>query len=73
MYVVAWLFYYYLFVPDFLDKYIANVLRDVAASDLDAKTKEMENLKEMYKRDGKKIPTEGPGLQIFRNAVNYFK
>ncbi|MBI4093411.1 phosphoribosylformylglycinamidine synthase subunit PurQ [Candidatus Kaiserbacteria bacterium] len=23
-------------------------------------------------REGKKIPTEGPGLQIFRNAVQYF-
>lgn len=29
-------------------------------------------LKEKYKREGKKIPTEGPGLQIFKNAVEYF-
>lgn len=29
-------------------------------------------LKEKYKREGKKIPQEGPGLQIFKNAVNYF-
>lgn len=54
MYVVVWLFYYYLFVPDFLDKYIPHVLKEAArngatASDLAAKTKEMENFKEMYK------------------------
>jgi len=30
-------------------------------------------LKEEYKRQGKKIPKEGPGLQIFKNAVSYFK
>ena len=29
-------------------------------------------LKEEYVRNGKAIPTEGPGLQLFRNAVNYF-
>ncbi len=28
--------------------------------------------KEEYVRNGKAIPTEGPGLQLFRNAVNYF-
>ena len=49
MYVVAWLFYYHLFVPDFLDKYIAHVLKNVPAADLPAKTKEMEDFKEMYK------------------------
>ncbi len=30
------------------------------------------HLKEGYVRDGKELPTEGPGLQLFRNAVNYF-
>jgi len=30
-------------------------------------------LKEQYKRAGKRIPSEGPGIQIFRNGVNYFK
>ncbi len=30
------------------------------------------NLREEYVRSGKSLPTEGPGLQIFRNAVNYF-
>lgn len=30
-------------------------------------------LKEKYKRKNKKIPKYGPGLQIFKNGVNYFK
>ena len=30
------------------------------------------NLREEYVRQGKALPREGPGLQIFRNAVNYF-
>ena len=29
--------------------------------------------KEIAKRKGKNLPKEGPGLQIFRNGVNYFK
>ena len=29
-------------------------------------------LKEEYIRNGKEMPSEGPGLQIFRNAVTYF-
>jgi phosphoribosylformylglycinamidine synthase len=29
--------------------------------------------KELLKRKGKKVPKEGPGLQLFKNAVNYFK
>lgn len=29
-------------------------------------------LKEEYVRNGKPLPTEGPGLQLFRNAVHYF-
>jgi len=29
-------------------------------------------LKEKLKRAGKKVPTDAPGLQIFRNAVKYF-
>lgn len=52
MYVGVWLFYYYLFVPDFLDHYIPHVLKEAAqngASALATKTKEMENFKEMYK------------------------
>ena len=49
MYVVVWLFYYYLFVPDYLEKYILLVLKETPTADLPAKTKEMENFKEMYK------------------------
>ena len=30
-------------------------------------------LKEKYRRKGKKLPTFGPGLEIFKNAVQYFK
>lgn len=54
MYVVVWLFYYYLFVPDFLDKYILCVINDAnrdgaTAAELAAKTEEMEQFREMYK------------------------
>jgi len=54
MYVVTWLFYYYLFVPDFLDKYIPHVLKEATASgatqvELDQKMAEMEKFKGMYK------------------------
>ena len=30
------------------------------------------NLREEYARQGRALPKEGPGLQIFRNAVQYF-
>ena len=30
-------------------------------------------LKEKYKREGKEVPKEGPGMKIFKNAVKYFK
>lgn len=30
-------------------------------------------LKEQYKKIGEKIPTEGPGLQVFKNGIKYFK
>jgi phosphoribosylformylglycinamidine synthase len=30
-------------------------------------------LKEQYLRKGKKLPHDGPGVQIFKNAVEYFK
>lgn len=29
-------------------------------------------LKEKYLREGKPLPVEGPGIQIFRNAIEYF-
>jgi hypothetical protein len=49
MYVVVWLFYYYLFVPDFFDIYMSYVLKETPAVELTAKTAEMESFKEMYK------------------------
>lgn len=49
MYVVVWLFYYYLFVPDFIEFYASHILKEYSTSDLQAKTAEMENLKELYK------------------------
>lgn len=49
LYVAVWLFYYYLFVPDWLDAYIAHCLKQASASELAAKTAEMETLREMYK------------------------
>lgn len=49
LYVVVWLFYYYLFVPDFIDKYTAHVLHQYTIeSERAAKAVEMANFKEMY-------------------------
>jgi Protein of unknown function (DUF4199) len=49
IYVVIWLFYYYLFLPDYIDVYVSYVQKEYNASDLTAKTAEMINFKEMYK------------------------
>ena len=50
MYVVVWLFYYYLFVPDFMDVYTSHVLNNCTTADeLSVKKAEMANFKEMYK------------------------
>jgi hypothetical protein len=49
IYVVVWLFYYYLVVPDFIEKYTSCVLKNTSVADLPAKTEELENLQEMYK------------------------
>ena len=50
MYVLFGLGYYYLFVPEFLDAYIQNVLINCTSpEELAAKTKEMASFKEMYK------------------------
>ena len=54
MYVIAWLIDYYLFIPDFMDKYETHVLkeaRESGASALELKEKavEMVSFKEMYK------------------------
>ena len=48
-YVVFWLFYYYLFVPDFMDVYTEHVLKNINPNELEAKRTEMANFKEMYK------------------------
>jgi len=54
IYVIAWLIYYFYFVPDYLEKYSALMLDKLKASgasqiEIDNKTKEMENLAKMYK------------------------
>ncbi len=49
MYVVIWLFYYYVFVPDFIDVYTSYVLNNCTEADLQAKAAEMADFKEMYK------------------------
>ena len=54
MYVVVWLFYYYLFVPDFIDKYTIVALNKATrngatAAEMAAKTQELKQFKEMYK------------------------
>jgi hypothetical protein len=49
VYVGIWLFYYYLFVPDFLDHYINYVLKHTPETKLAAKTTEMAEYKELYK------------------------
>jgi hypothetical protein len=53
MYVVVWLFYYYLVVPDFLDHYIPHVLKEASRNgatqaELAQKTTEMNQFEEMY-------------------------
>lgn len=54
VYVVVWLIDYYLFIPDFMDKYTAHVLRQVKAdgatqAELDKKVVEMAEYKDLYK------------------------
>lgn len=54
IYVVAWLIDYYLFIPDFMEKYTAHVLKEVKAGgasqlDINNKVTEMAGYKEMYK------------------------
>lgn len=53
-YVAVWLFYYYLFIPDFIDHYSLHVLKEASregatAAELAGKSKEMTDFKEMYK------------------------
>jgi hypothetical protein len=54
MYVGVWLIDYYLFVPDFIDKYTKHVIDTcmadgLPAAEVDAKLAQMASLKEMYK------------------------
>lgn len=54
MYTLVWVIEYYLFIPDFFDKYTAHVLWEAredgaTAAELTEKTKEMANFKNLYK------------------------
>ncbi|WP_293308743.1 DUF4199 domain-containing protein [Pedobacter sp. UBA5917] len=54
MYVIVWLVDYYVFMPDFMDKYVAQSLREAKASgasaaELAKKAKELAVNQEMYK------------------------
>ncbi len=54
IYVATWLVDYYIFKPGFIDRHVTCVLNDAkadgaSAAELDKKTTEMANYKEMYK------------------------
>jgi hypothetical protein len=54
MYMVTWLIDYYFFIPDFMDKYSACMIRQykesgASTAELSKKTAEIEQFKEMYK------------------------
>ena len=54
IYVLVWLIDYYVFVPDFMDKYSAHVLKEskadgATAVEMEKKASEMAEFKEMYK------------------------
>lgn len=54
MYVVVWVIDYYLFVPDFMDKYSAHVISKAqtsgaTAAEIEEKVKQITSMKEMYK------------------------
>lgn len=53
VYVVFWLFYYYLYVPDFLDRYIEHVMLEATRegateAELAAKSEQMDQFSDMY-------------------------
>jgi hypothetical protein len=65
-YVGVWLIDYYLFIPDFIDKYTLHVLKNLAddgasPAEIASKTKEMAVFKEQYKNP------------LFVIAVTYFE
>ena len=54
MYVVVWLIDYYIFIPDFMDRYTAHVLKEArmdgaTSTELAKQAGEMQSYKEMYK------------------------
>lgn len=54
MYVVVWLIEYYVFIPDFMDKYVVHVLKmakegGATAAELEKEAVRMADFKEMYK------------------------
>jgi ethanolamine transporter EutH len=54
IYVIVWLIDYYVFMPDFMDRYVAQVLREAkaggaSAAELAKKTTELVSSQEMYK------------------------
>lgn len=54
MYVIAWMISYYLFLPDFMDRYAAHSLHNLQASgaskaQMDAGIAQITQMKEMYK------------------------
>jgi amino acid transporter len=54
LYVVVWLVDYYMFVPDFMDKYAEHVMREAKAdgatqAEMDSQLKQMETYKDLYK------------------------
>ncbi|MGN7986801.1 DUF4199 domain-containing protein [Pedobacter sp. 22226] len=54
IYVIVWLIDFYVFIPDFMDRYVAQALREAkesgaSATELANKAKELASGKEMYK------------------------
>lgn len=54
VYVLVWLVEYYFFIPDFMEKYTAEMMKQYSeanytAAEIQAKTAELEGYKEMYK------------------------
>ncbi|TRX36115.1 DUF4199 domain-containing protein [Flavobacterium sp. ZT3R18] len=49
IYVMVWLIIYYIFFPDFMDKYSEMVLKNTNPEELAAKITEMNQMKEWYK------------------------
>lgn len=53
MYVIAWLIDYYVFIPDFMDKYGAHVIREAtregaSATEIAQKVSDVNQMKDMY-------------------------